>query len=397
MKQILFVDDEQHVLEGLKRLLYPLRRQYGMVFVSSGQEALDLLRAGGFDVLVTDLRMPGMTGVDLLSAVIGSRLQVVRMVLSGTADHDLTLRSALMAHQYLKKPCDGRALRYRIERALSHRYLPDNESLRQSIAGLTALPIMKETLEQLAGVLCSSGASEIEVGRIVAGDPALAAKVLQLVNSCLFCTGCQITDPGAAVARLGVESIRTLALGLASSPESDGGACQRLSHETLRAHSIKVAAVARGIAMSMQLDEAAARCAFGAALLHDIGKVVLAVTRPADYDAAIEMTIERGISAEAAEREVFGATHAEAGAFLLWLWGLPDDLIDAVALHHQSLAQTPSPCTAVQVAEAVVDRRDNVRQDLTCLGPLAADLAHWTKLYPEPPEGGPHAQPDSLC
>src|SRR5579883_2449595 len=101
MNRILFVDDEPKVLEGLQRMLYPLRGEWQMEFVSSGQQALRRLSEAEFDVLVTDIRMPGMGGLELLSEVIQQHPQVIRLVLSGTVDQELTLRSAAVAHQYL--------------------------------------------------------------------------------------------------------------------------------------------------------------------------------------------------------------------------------------------------------------------------------------------------------
>src|SRR5262249_34954838 len=109
-KRILFVDDEPQVLEGLQRILYPLPREWKMEFVASGNEALKRLGETEFDVLVTDVRMPEMSGIELLAEVVERYPQVIRMVLSGTVDQDLTLRSAALAHQYLVKPCDAQAL-----------------------------------------------------------------------------------------------------------------------------------------------------------------------------------------------------------------------------------------------------------------------------------------------
>jgi YesN/AraC family two-component response regulator len=101
MKQVLFVDDEQNVLDGLKRMLYQMRHEWRMAFVRSGHEALELLSQSEYDVLVTDLRMPVMSGMELLAKVASLHPQVVRVVLSGTADQETALRSATLAHQYL--------------------------------------------------------------------------------------------------------------------------------------------------------------------------------------------------------------------------------------------------------------------------------------------------------
>ena len=63
MKRILFVDDEPKVLEGIQRMLRPMRHEWDMVFAQSGQEALSILAEQPADVVVSDMRMPRMDGV----------------------------------------------------------------------------------------------------------------------------------------------------------------------------------------------------------------------------------------------------------------------------------------------------------------------------------------------
>ena len=140
MNRILFVDDEPNVLAGLKRMLYPLRNEWDMTFVSSGAEALRCLAEAPFDVLVTDARMPGMSGVELLEQVVKLHPQVIRMVLSGTADIDLTLQCVSLSHQYLLKPCDAQTLRATVQRAFCLRFLLHNPALRGLISQIQSLP-----------------------------------------------------------------------------------------------------------------------------------------------------------------------------------------------------------------------------------------------------------------
>jgi DNA-binding NtrC family response regulator len=78
-------------------MLYSLRREWRIAFVTSGREALDLLSQSEVDVLVTDLRMPEMSGLELLAKVASLHPQTVRIVLSGTADLEIAVRSATLA------------------------------------------------------------------------------------------------------------------------------------------------------------------------------------------------------------------------------------------------------------------------------------------------------------
>ena len=104
MKKVLFVDDDSGVVQGLKRMLRPLRNEWDMHFVTSGQEALDLLESNTFDVIVSDMRMSGINGAELLSRVREKYPHMVRIILSGYSDQDLLLKAVRAAHQFLTKP-----------------------------------------------------------------------------------------------------------------------------------------------------------------------------------------------------------------------------------------------------------------------------------------------------
>src|SRR5438128_4238745 len=116
MRKILFVDDETRVLEGLQRMLRPMRHEWEIALAESGQAALEKLRTEPFDIIVTDLLMPGITGVQLLTEVRELYPQLIRIALSGYSDQELTLQSVRVAHQYLYKPCDADVLKLTLQR-----------------------------------------------------------------------------------------------------------------------------------------------------------------------------------------------------------------------------------------------------------------------------------------
>jgi len=119
MTRIIFVDDEPKVLNGIRRFLYPMRREWDMSFACSGAQALEIMSHGPFDVIVTDVRMPGMDGTELLARVRDLHPAVVRIVLSGHSDRDLRLKAAASAHKYLSKPCGAESLRTTIAGAVA--------------------------------------------------------------------------------------------------------------------------------------------------------------------------------------------------------------------------------------------------------------------------------------
>lgn len=130
MKRILFVDDEEKLLQGLRRMLRPLRHEWDMTFVPSGQEALAAIGKQSFDVLVTHMRMPGLDGPGLLAEVRRQHPHIVRIVLSGHSSKNTTVRSVGLAHRYLSKPCDKETLEGAITRCWNcERYSGMNRSL----------------------------------------------------------------------------------------------------------------------------------------------------------------------------------------------------------------------------------------------------------------------------
>jgi CheY-like chemotaxis protein len=116
MKRILFVDDEQNVLFGVRRMLHDVRDRWDMEFVTSGEAALLACKERSFDVLVSDLRMAGMDGAELLERVRDQFPGTARMILSGYSEPALAARAALVADRVLAKPCDPRELKDAIER-----------------------------------------------------------------------------------------------------------------------------------------------------------------------------------------------------------------------------------------------------------------------------------------
>src|SRR3979411_3026664 len=111
MIRIVFVDDEVDVLQAMGRTLREMRHEWSMEFASSGGAALDELAKTPADVLVSDMRMPGMDGWELLAEVRKLYPQTVRLVLSGHADARSIMRAVGTAHQYLAKPCESGALK----------------------------------------------------------------------------------------------------------------------------------------------------------------------------------------------------------------------------------------------------------------------------------------------
>ena len=380
LKRVLFVDDETKVLGGLERMLYALRNEWQMEFVASGAEALDRLAHAEFDVLVTDIRMPVMSGIELLTEVVERYPQVIRMVLSGTVSMDLTLRSAALAHQYLMKPCDAATLRAKVEHAFSLRVMLADRSLKQLVSRIPNLPSVPAIYVRLLEALRSTDVSARDIGHIIEQDIGMTAKILQLVNSSFLGITRRISTPGEAVAYLGVDAVRSLTLSASIFSQFHPKNLPGFSVEALQEHSLKVGALSSEIATSLEWSKAAVNDTFVGGLLHDTGKLILAHHLPDRYREVLARA-QHGVSVREAEKEMFGTTHAEVGGYLLWLWGVPDEITEVAAMHHQlppDRHQAPGPVAAVHVANALVHQR--VEQDLD--QELLATMG-WTEKLPE--------------
>lgn len=388
MSRILFVDDEPNVLAALKRMLYPQRSQWEMVFVSNGDEALKLLSESEFDVLVTDIRMPGMSGIELLQEVVKLHPRVLRMVLSGTADQEMSLRSATLAHQYLVKPCDTAVLRATVERGLGLQLMLQDSSLKQVVSQMRSLPSVPALYTKLIETMRDPDALPQTIGRIIAQDMGMTIKVLQLVNSALFGARRRIADPAEAAVYLGKDTLRALVLTCSVFSQFERRGAPSFSIEALQDHSLRVAVLARAIAAALGLCGSAADAAFLGGLLHDVGKLVLACNYPDQYEDATTAAARERVSVREAEFRAFGATHAEVGGYLLWLWGLPEAAGEVVARHHKPLPDptgTPGAVLAVHVADALVNGQPERDIDPLCLSEmgLADRLSGWKILCQE--------------
>lgn len=360
-KRVLFVDDDQNVLDGLKRTLHDMRTEWQMAFSTSGPDALRKLDESSFDVIVTDMRMPGMSGSELLAQVVERHPGVVRIVLSGTVEHDLVLRSATTAHQYLVKPCDAATLRSTLNAALRIRAMLESPKLRTIVSRMTSLPSLPSMYSKLVESLNNSEISSRELGEIIAQDVGMTAKILQLANSAFFGLYRYIANPSEAAVYLGVDTIRALTLSTSVFSAFQHTGVTELFIAQLQRHSMSTGTGAAAIAKAENLPKKASDSVLIGGFLHDVGKLILAANCPKEYEEVLTTGQKENLSYSELELHTFGATHADIGAYLLWLWGLPDSVCNAVAFHHK-----PAECSATALtAAAVIHVADALEHELS--------------------------------
>jgi HD-like signal output (HDOD) protein/ActR/RegA family two-component response regulator len=370
MKSILFVDDEPKILNGLKRMLLPYGDRWQTEFAGGGAEALKILAVSSFDVVVADMRMPGMDGAKFLNEVARLYPQTVRMILSGTWEQDVRMQAAMVAHQYLSKPCDPEVLKVALDRTFALRDVLLGPALRALISRTAALPSTPGIYRELIQLLQKDEVSARQIGVVLAQDMGMTAKVLQLVNSAFFGLCRHITNPEDAVMFLGIDTVKALALSVSAFSCFHASQCPRFSIEGLQRHSTAVACIAREIAKSQNVSKSFLDDTFVAGLLHDVGQLVLVSSYPEKYDALLSAVAAGDRTIAEAECETFGTTHAEVGGYLLWLWGLPDPVVEAVVFDH-----SPSKCPSVEFTPLTAVYMANLLEHAHASGIRVADAS----------------------
>ena len=357
-KRLLFVDDEAMVLNGIRRALHGMRQEWDMHFVDGGAAALEALDKDAYDAIVSDMRMPLMDGAQLLEQVKQRHPEVIRMVLSGQSSRAAILRSIAPAHQILSKPCDPQELVIRLGEAFTMRDLLSSQSLKTVVSRLRSIPSLPTLYDELMTALRRDDPSLNQIARIISKDVGMAAKILQLANSAFLGTGGRVSSLVQALSLIGTETVRTLVLSVHVFSQFDGKSQIAASLPALWDHSIAVSGLAQRIAGSEGCAKAMVEESFTAGLLHDIGKVVLLAEMPREYHQILAVNPCEGKNLE---RERLGCTHAEVGAYLMSVWGLPFPLVHAVAFHHNpsETAETHfSSLTAVHAADAIASATD---------------------------------------
>jgi HD-like signal output (HDOD) protein len=345
MTNILFVDDEPRVLEGLQGLLRKHRKRWNMEFVVGGQCALDVLAERPFDVVVTDLKMPHVDGFAILQYLATRHPETIRIVLSGQAELGSAVAVTEHAHQALTKPCRAGELEAVLERACALRELIVDEEVRRALGRVNELPALPLTYTRLATMANDDRCGASDFANVVASDIAISASVLKLANSGFFAGGRKIGTVAQAVSLLGLDTVQSVALTSALFDTRTMLPAGRVFAEDLQEHSTLVAGLAAKLAGSLRRE------AFAAAMLHDVGRMVLALQMPEVKDGSTSAMRQTPSNIEPPE-----CIHPKIGGYLLGLWGLPFAVFDAVTRHHQEPPADANPLAAsIYWAERIVE------------------------------------------
>ncbi len=360
-KKICFVGFSGEELESLQAALPRVAGIWDCVFFPEGSLALVAMGAGPVDAVVACAGKGSLDGAEFMHQAAAQQPRVLRLILGHVADQELIISCIGATHQFIARPCKPEDLIWTVQRALSLDACMSSDQIRALAPKLRRLPSMPATYFEVLKQVESASATVQSVGEVIMRDPAITARLLQMVNSAAFALAQKVTDPMDAVSLLGMETVKSLVLCLQVFSQNEAAKYSGVSLDQIWEHSLNVARIAREITLFQTGDPLQANEAFTAGLLHDVGRIVMASNLPKEYVETVKAAKEQARPLHVQEAAQFGVHHAQVGAYLLGLWGMPAAFVEAAALHHAP-SRTPahefSLLTAVHVADVFAHEND---------------------------------------
>jgi HD-like signal output (HDOD) protein len=380
-KHILFVAKDQALWKEFQAHAPALELGWAAQSARSGLEALALAQQFNFAVVVADYELSDMCGIDLLDRFMLRQPAAHRIVLSEISDTESTVRCMGKAHHHLLKPFEIRTLMSALDQAFAQEVWLPSQAVKGLIAQMREVPSPPSTYFKVVQEIQSPHASLEKIAALIAEDPAITAKVLQLANSAVFGLELQVNQPLEAIAYIGLETTKALVLLAHTVSAFDRNKLAGFSVEGLWRHSVHAGQIAQQVALMEKGGLEVAEQAFAAGLLHDVGKLVFCANLPGLFARAVALAREEHCNFWEAEAQLFpGAGHAELGGAILGIWGLPRPITEAVALHHcpRRLGERGfSPLTAVHAANVL---EHEMNPDTSVILPSQINSAYLAEL-----------------
>ena len=315
--KIIFVDDEPQVLDGLRRALRGQRKNWNMTFCEGGKEALEKIQSAGCDVLVTDMRMPGMSGLELLKEVRTHSPKTARIVLSGYTEQKVVIESVDLVHQALLKPMEASKVQLAIQNCLEAVKCLSSK-VKAGIVYLNGMPGLTLTKNQFTEAL-NTQPTKSELAAIAASDPFIGSRLLRVANSPFFGKALIKIDLEEAINVVGPEALSQLvAAGKFEQSEHFPNGIPQPYIDVLT-DSAKMGRLCLEIFSILKGNSLSQPEALTAGLLSFLGR--LAFFAIDEEFSTSAMNLDKPIYDS--EINHFGIDFAKAGATLANLWGMP--------------------------------------------------------------------------
>ncbi|SFI32480.1 Response regulator receiver domain-containing protein [Tindallia magadiensis] len=329
-RSILIVDDEQQVLRSLERLFLPT--DYHILTAPGGHEALQLLEKTAVDMIISDMRMPGMNGYDLLSTVKTKYPHIVRIMLSGYSEEKVVMKALLdnTVKVYLFKPWNNQEMLDTISQIFETCHLLNNPQLMQLINKSSYLSTIEDTYRKIEKSI-ESEADIAKIAAIIEKDSVVTGEILRLANSVYI--GARTGSLQTAITYIGLDHVKqmirsTSILKLFLSSKK---------HRFLLNRLWKKSALSQQLYLNLHkylLDKPVPDNCFSAALLHNIGIMFLLMQFEEPYAQLLLESEKNPEKTTELEMQLCGNSYEEVSGYLLNWWNLPFSVVEA-ALYHR--------------------------------------------------------------
>lgn len=328
-KSILFVDDEINILKSLKRAF--LDEDYNLFFAQSANEALAIMEKDYIDLIISDMRMPNISGFELLKTVKERFPTTIRVILSGYADENLVFKAiqANIAKLYILKPWDNENLKQIIKTIFDLEDMIKDKKCLEIINNIDYIPTLKNLYYKITRAI-EQELSIDEIVKCIEEDPAISSKLLQIANSAFY--NLKTASIKQAMIYLGLVNVKNIVLNTTVFECLQDGSNKSLLWQHANIANSVFYYLFETI-MKRKVNDSFA----SAGLLHGIGQLILLRTYPKrymEYITCLKNTKEM-VDYEKIELELFGITHPELGAVLLNWWDIPLPVVEVALFHHR--------------------------------------------------------------
>ncbi len=360
---LVIIDDEEDILRSLRSLFR--HDKYKMHYFTSGLQALKFLENNNVDVIICDMRMPEISGPNILEKSTKLNPTAIRIILSGFEEKQIVLNTIQkgFAQHYIMKPWDDEQLKSIVRESMSFQDELRKKHLLKIMHDFNNLPSPPKLHSKLVNILKSETKSHKLIANEIEKSPALVAKLLRISNSVFYGARKQISNVYEALTFIGTEFVLGIVLGLESfeTIKGCGDFLVMKQIELIRERSIVRAHIAREISVLWSKEKKQHEI-YVAALLLDIGLILQICSYQEKFNEFHKEYNQNNKPVYSIEKELFQNTHDEIGAALLTFWNFPTDIITAVANHHRYTGDD-SLTTIVQLADALVLEKDSLPHD----------------------------------
>jgi len=332
--KILFVTGSQETIQEIKKIELT-DQEFEFFFVRNNVEAINFISKNDIAIVITDFSTPKLNSSEFLSLLQTNFPRIFRVCLSNLKEKERTILLTKSIHRFIKLPLDQKEFINTITDLAKLLSFNLDAKLVTKINGLGAIPVLPDIYQKLEREISRPTFSMNRVAEIIQRDPLVAARVLHIAHSSFFNIPSSVTDLLQAINFLGVNIIKTLVLYVKIFSLSNVSEETQQKLKDIKAHSTNVAKLAKAIMENESGAKKQIELAYITGLIHDIGKVILLQLNDKQKNANYFRSIHDFNSPEI-EMNLFGISHVDAGVYILKLWGFQDEIINAVASHHDS-------------------------------------------------------------